>query len=155
MKKQITAIALAMGLLLPVVSYATTPPNCKLMKRDETALACTIYYEARGATRADKLAVSFITINRSKDQDKSLVSIVKQKGQYSFMKRSNLVPLEAEAWDESKKLAIEMIKLSKDPILYEYMDFTQGALYYHDRSIKNPWNFTLTLKTPNILAYRK
>ena len=155
MKKQITAIALAMGLLLPVVSYATTPPNCKLMKRDETALACTIYYEARGATRADKLAVSFITINRSKDQDKSLVSIVKQKGQYSFMKRSNLVPLEAEAWDESKKLAREMIKLSKDPILYEYMDFTQGALYYHDRSIKNPWNFTLTLKTPNILAYRK
>ena len=155
MKKQITAIALAMGLLLPVVSYATTPPNCKEMRRDETALACTIYYEARGATRADKLAVSFITINRSKDQDKSLVSIVKQKGQYSFMKRSNLVPLEAEAWDASKKLAREMIKLSKDPILYEYMDFTQGALYYHDRSIKNPWNFTLTLKTPNILAYRK
>ena len=155
MKKQITAIALAMGLLLPVVSYATTPPNCKEMRRDETALACTIYYEARGATIADKLAVSFITINRSKLQNKSLVSIVKQKGQFSYMKRKNLVPYELDSWNESKLLAKQMIRLSKDTILYNALDITQGATYYHDRSIKNPWNFTLTLKTPNILAYRE
>ena len=141
-------------LLLPVVSNAANPPDCRQMKRDETALACTIYYEARGATYADKLAVSFITINRSIEQNTSLVKIVKQPGQYSFMKRKGLIPQEELAWHTSKQIAIEMIKLAKDKNMYDTLDFTQGATYYHDRSIKNPWNFTLTLKTPNLLAYR-
>ena len=147
-------LLLVATLLLPVVSNAANPPDCRQMKRDETALACTIYYEARGATYADKLAVSFITINRSIKQNKSLVKIVKQPGQYSFMKRKGLIPQEELAWHTSKQIAIEMIKLAKDKNMYYTLDFTQGATYYHDRSIKNPWNFTLTLKTPNLLAYR-
>lgn len=142
-------------LLLPVVSNAANPPDCRQMKRDETALACTIYYEARGATYADQLAVSFITINRSFKQNKSLVKIVKQPGQFSFMKRKGLIPKEELAWNSSKQIAKQMIKLSKDDILYKALDFTQGATYYHDRSIKNPWNFTLTLRTPNLLAYKE
>ena len=87
-------LLLVATLLLPVVSNAANPPDCRQMKRDETALACTIYYEARGATYADKLAVSFITINRSIEQNTSLVKIVKQPGQYSFMKRKGLIPQE-------------------------------------------------------------
>ena len=150
--KKLLLVAL---LLLPVVSNAANPPDCRQMKRDETALACTIYYEARGATYADKLAVSFITINRSFKQNKSLVKIVKQPGQFSFMKRKGLIPKEELAWNSSKLIAKQMIKLSQDRHLYNTLDITQGATYYHDRSISNPWNFTLTLRTPNLLAYKE
>lgn len=140
-------------LLLPVVSNAA-PPNCKLMKRDETALACTIYYEARGAQHIEKLAVSFITINRSKETNKKLSDIVRQPGQYTFMKRRNLVPTDDIAWEESRRLAKQMLVLAKNPTLYKTMDFTKDATYYHDKSIRNPWNFTRTLKTANLVFYR-
>ena len=134
---------------------ADSVPNCRNMKRDITALSCTIYYEARGATYVDKLGISFVTINRSKMQgNKSLAKVIKQKGQYSFMQRKNLVPKEQEAWDEANQIAKQMIKLTKDHVMYKVLDFTQGATYYHDRSISNPWNFTMTLKTANLVFYK-
>ena len=142
------------ALLLTSAVFGAEPPNCNLMKRDETALACAIYYEARGASKIDQLAVSYITINRSKLYNKRLVSIVKQKGQYTFMKRKDLVPKELVAWEHSKSLARRMILLSKNPVLYKSLDFTQGATYYHDRTISNPWNFTKTFKTAKLVLYR-
>lgn len=148
-------LLIALMLLLPVVSNATTPPNCRLMKRDETALACTIYYEARGAAQVDKLSIAFITINRMKQKKISLVEVVKAPGQYSYMNRHDLVPHEKDAWLESKNIAKQMLRLAKNPRLYKISDITQGATYYHDRSIKNPWNFTRTLKTSNIIAYKE
>ena len=145
-------LILAILLLLPVVSNAT---NCKLMRQDVTALTCAIYYEARGATYVDKLGISFVTINRSKMQgNKSLAKVIKQKGQYSFMQRKNLVPKEQEAWDEANQIAKQMIKLTKDPVIYKLLDFTDGATYYHDRSIPNPWKFTRTSKTANLVFYK-
>lgn len=152
MKKK---LLLALGLmLLPVVSNAATPVDCRLMKRNETALACTIYYEARGATYLDKLAVSFITINRSKKVNKSIVKIVKEPGQFTYLRQKKLVPREKEAWEESKSLAKQMIRLAQDDTMYSALDFTRGATYYHDTSIKNPWNFTKTFKTANLVTYR-
>lgn len=147
-------LLLALMLLIPVVSNATTT-NCAEMRRDETALACTIYYEARGASQIDKLSIAFITINRMKQKKISLVEVVKAPGQYSYMGRHDLVPHEADAWLESKNIAKNMLILAKNSKLYEAADITHGATYYHDRSIKNPWNFTRTLKTSNIIAYKE
>lgn len=38
--------------------------SCKYARSELKALSCVIYYEARGATKIDKIATAFVALNR-------------------------------------------------------------------------------------------
>jgi spore germination cell wall hydrolase CwlJ-like protein len=128
----VAALALCGPLATP--SPARAAPNAEL-----TCLAQTIYFEARGSTEQEKIAVGHVVLNRSRDPDfpSSICGVVHQKGnggcQFSWAcdGRSDR-PTEKDAWEESLNLARQ--------VLYGKVgDPTHGALWFHDRKVRPDW----------------
>lgn len=156
--KKLLLLLIALLCASTAARAADSVPNCRNMKRDITALSCTIYYEARGEPIRNMVAVSFITLNRVKKRNKSVVKIVKEKGQYTYLKRKDLTPKELQAWALSKEIATYMLNLYNRPEIYAELDFTHGATMYHDTSIPKPTNWkgvTRTLSAGKHVFYKE
>ena len=128
------AFALALSAPLAAPSPAQAAPNAEL-----TCLAQTIYFEARGSSDKEKIAVGHVVLNRSRDPDfpSSICGVVHQKGnggcQFSWAcdGRSDQ-PTEKDAWEESLGVARQ--------VLYgRVADPTRGALWFHHRKVRPDW----------------
>jgi len=99
---------------------------------EKGAFACLsslLYNEARGESLAAQKAVAHVALFRSVKLNKSLCSIIMQKGQYSWYKKG---------YKFGKLTGME------DVVLDLFVDMVQNkhitkAFYHHDTSIDKPW----------------
>lgn len=120
----------------------------------EWCLAQNIYYEARGSSRADQIAVADVVINRVEDArfPDSICEVVQQGRQHADgrMKRNQCQfswycdgksdwPQDLDAWVIAQQIAHNMITYG------DYRGLTEGATHYHANYVSPDWAPTLTL----------
>lgn len=115
------------------LSAAVAAHEVPTVSDDEiNCLAAGVYYEAKGEPLAGQLAVADVIINRTKSGrfPKSVCSVIKQPGQFSFVRGGKLPTPPANAqW--RKALAVAQVA-QKD-----LWDSPAGnALYFHARQVK-------------------
>ena len=118
-------------------------------------LAEVMYWEARGEGPQGMLAVASVVLNRVEDQrfPDSVCSVVRQGGetppcQFSWWCDGKAdTPANPVKWAESLNLANTILTERPD-------DPTDGALFYHNTSIKDPWRRPLTARIGRHIFYR-
>lgn len=127
MKGKIVQGLLATALFsLPLTACALTEAQC---------LASIIYKEARGESVKGKLGVAHVALNRSTLYDKSVCAVMRQKGQFSWMRGKHSLPKLAE---------IAPILPMADKLLAEHhlgirKDITKGSTHFIKKSLRNYW----------------
>jgi spore germination cell wall hydrolase CwlJ-like protein len=113
-------------------------------------LAIGVYYEAKGEPLAGQLAVADVILNRTNSGrfPKSVCSVIKQPGQFSFVRGGKLPTPPANAqW--SKALAVAQVA-QKD-----LWDSPAGdALYFHARYVNAGWSRDRVATVGNHIFYR-
>ena len=120
----------------------------------EWCLAQNIYYEARGSSRADQIAVADVVINRVEDAryPDSICEVVQQGKKHANgqMKRNACQfswycdgksdwPTDMDAWVIAQQIAHNMITYG------DWRGLTEGSTHYHANYVKPSWARTLTL----------
>ena len=120
----------------------------------EWCLAQNIYYEARGSSRADQIAVADVVINRVQDEryPDSICEVVQQGRKHADgrMKRNQCQfswycdgksdwPTDMDAWVIAQQIAYNMY------VHDDYRGLTEGATHYHADYVNPSWARTLTL----------
>jgi len=103
-------------------------------------LANNIYFEARDQSVVGQYAVALVTINRVKDKrfPDNVCDVVYQRRQFSWTNSmKNDVPEDKKAFDVAMRIAHTVLN-------YPVVDLTQGALYYHNTSVKPYWSIDYT-----------
>jgi len=140
---------------LLLLAYLTTLSNATVIDKQLKCLALNIYYEARSSNLADQAAVADVVLNRvrSADYPNTICKVVKQgkiskwqlqingkriplrnRCQFSwFCDGKPDIPLDQDAWEKAKLLAVQ---------IYKYMVFrgiTEGSLFYHATYVNPFW----------------
>jgi spore germination cell wall hydrolase CwlJ-like protein len=120
----------------------------------EWCLAQNIYYEARGSSRADQIAVADVVINRVQDEryPDSICEVVQQgekhangqmvrnRCQFSwYCDGKSDWPKDLDAWVIAQQIAFNMITYG------DWRGLTEGATHYHADYVNPNWARTLTL----------
>ena len=118
---------------------------------DIHCLATTVYYEARSESLAGQLAVANVVLERSKSGrfPKDLCGVVKQPGQFSFVKGGRLPtgPNNAGQWNTAKAIAhIAMEGSWANPV--------QGALFFHSSRVSPGWRHERLTRIGGHVFYR-
>ena len=103
---------------------------------EHECLANAVYFETRGEPLKGQLSVAEVIVNRARSGrfPKNLCGVVKQKGQFSFVRGGRLpsVPRSSPAW--RKAVAVAHIALA---------DLADGAapraLFFHAKRVKPSW----------------
>lgn len=98
-------------------------------------LTLNIYHEARGEDQLGQIAVAHVTMNRVRNRDQSMKTVVLAPEQFSWTSQDNWTPRDMEALMECLESAI---------VAMQGHDFTQGATYYHRADIHPYWANTMT-----------
>lgn len=100
-----------------------------------SCMAKAIYFESRGGSDKDQLAVGHTVQNRVKSGKfpNSVCGVVNQKGQFASGIRSNRRIDEPAAWNTAKVLANKVLSGSS-------RDFTKGATYFHNSTVRPSWS---------------
>jgi hypothetical protein len=104
-------------------------------------LAGAVYFEARGEELAGQLAVAQVIINRTEDGrfPRSYCGVVRQKGQFSFMRGQHMPKVRgsSEAWERAVAIA---------QIAHKGLWESQAgeAVYFHARYVRPGWSQTKT-----------
>lgn len=105
-----------------------------------TALACNLFHEARGESKLGKIGVAFVTLNRvySKRFPDTIVDVVYQDHQFSWHKDglSDRVK-DLKSWVDALHIASYVLRIMEED--YQYVDFTQGSLWYHSKAVYPVW----------------
>ena len=132
---------LAMRLLQSVVaaqiSTAPLPPDDL---KSVTCLAQNLWFEARGSSVTDQLAVANVVLNRVADPryPNDICEVIWQPYQFSWTNdgRSDQVrvanPMDRQAWKQIVALSIAVVKGEAD-------DPTQGATHFHASYVQPAW----------------
>jgi N-acetylmuramoyl-L-alanine amidase len=121
----------------------------------QRCVALAMYWEARGEGREGMLAVGSVVLNRVDDErfPDSVCGVVYQGGetppcQFSWWcDGKSDRPTQQSAWLSSLDLARELLTdRPRDP--------TDGALFFHNTSIKSPWRRQRTARIGNHVFYR-
>lgn len=150
---RLCAILLAFTLsLAPAVSYAQESAKkaperavhtCSTKDSSTYALACNIYKEARGEGLEGQMAIGFVTINRSQHEKfpESVRKVVYQHKQFSWTIYKNGYKIrDREMWNQSLQVAKFLMKIKNNPAAYDFLDNTNGSLYFHTTAIKPYWS---------------
>lgn len=133
-------IVLLFSLLFSSTSMAGTSTSCKSAISELKALSCVVYYEARGATKIDKIATAFVALNRVDHPDFSdnLTKVVYKRHQFTWTRDSysNLTPKNKAAWQESLRIASLVLNSRVD-------DPTNGQVYFGKHKMKYMRKVTL------------
>ncbi|MEO1093072.1 MAG: cell wall hydrolase [Pseudomonadota bacterium] len=133
---------LAMRLLQVVVAAqvsTTAVPPQKL--ETVTCLAQNMWFEARGSSEQDQLAVAHVVLNRVADRryPDAVCDVIWQPKQFSWTHdgRSDAVrfanPADRRVWKE-------LVSLSVDVVSGSTADPTGGATHYHTRYVNPAWS---------------
>lgn len=113
-------------------------------------LAIGVYYESKGEPLAGQLAVADVILNRTTSGrfPRSVCSVIKQPGQFSFVRGGKLPTPPANAqW--KKALAVAQVARK------DLWDSPAGnALYFHARYVKPGWGRARVASVGNHVFYR-
>jgi spore germination cell wall hydrolase CwlJ-like protein len=100
-----------------------------------SCLAGAVYFESKGEPLSGQLAVANVIINRTNSGrfPSSICGVVKQPGQFSFV-RGGTIPAIRSAAQYRTAMAIAQIAMDK-----EWDNPTPGALYFHARRVSPGW----------------
>ncbi|MFW5679843.1 MAG: cell wall hydrolase [Pseudomonadota bacterium] len=137
---------LAMRLLQAVVaaqiSTAPLPPD---QLEEVACLAQNLWFEARGSSVADQLAVANVVLNRVEDPryPNDICEVIWQPRQFSWTQDGKsdrvrvLNPIDRRAWQQIVEVSIAAVGgLTEDP--------TAGATHYHATYVRPSWARSLT-----------
>ncbi len=133
------------------------PDGSAPLEEPLTCLARSIYWEAKGAPDRDMESVANVVMNRLADESypNAICEVVKQG--------SEQPPCQFSWWcdgrpdevveDDAYELAKEV---ARQALNQELPDHTDGALYFHDRTVLPSWanEFIRTAETKHFLFYR-
>lgn len=133
-----------------VAEVIQEPPEPEINQQELNCLARNIYFEARGEGLNGMRAVGHVTINRVNHRAfrNTVCGVVYQRGQFSWTS-GNYRVRENQSWQRSLDIA-ENIYTGEDT------DITNGAVYFHNRSVFPSWaaRFTRTAIIGNHYFYR-
>jgi N-acetylmuramoyl-L-alanine amidase len=114
-------------------------------------LAGAIYFESKGEPLAGQLAVAEVIINRAKSGrfPSSYCGVVKQRGQFSFIRGGQFPPIARNSAHWRKAVAIAHIA-AKDLADSD----ASRALFFHARHVSPRWRLTRVAAVGNHIFYR-
>ncbi len=139
MKKLIITLLLVMSV---AVHSEEAYHNCEYPEWQNNlyAMACNIFFEARGESLAGKMAVGFVTMNRVKVErfPDNVVDVVYQYQQFSWFSdgKSDKI-FSMKEWLTC--LQVSTIILQMEAHRYKYSDITEGSLFYHSTEVDPYW----------------
>jgi spore germination cell wall hydrolase CwlJ-like protein len=130
-----------------VDEYASAQPDGAELE----CLAGAIYFESKGEPLAGQLAVAEVIINRTKSgrYPTSLCGVVKQRGQFSFVRGGRLpaIPKDSAHWRKAVAIAHIAVKdLADSP--------AQSALAFHATYVSPGWRMKRVATVGNHIFYR-
>lgn len=132
---------LAMRLLQAVVasqlSAASVPPE---KTQDVTCLAQNIWFEARGSSVKDQLAVAHVVLNRvaSDHYPDEICKVIWQPKQFSWT-HDGLSDRVRFANERDRAIWKRVVQISMDAMSGELADPTRGATHYHADYVHPDW----------------
>ncbi|MGE5722597.1 MAG: cell wall hydrolase [Sphingomonadales bacterium] len=130
-----------------VNDYATSDvPDAEL-----ECLATAVYFESKSEPLAGQLAVAEVLINRAKSGrfPASLCGVVKQRGQFSFVRggRFPAIPRTSVFW----KRAVAIAQIARDGLAE---GAAPRALFFHAKRVSPHWRLTRIASVGNHVFYR-
>ncbi len=125
--------SVAYGTLAAAVAAQAIPDT---IDEELQCMAGAIYFEAKGEPLSGQLAVAEVILNRSKSGrfPKTVCSVVKQPGQFSFV-RGGRVPTIAQNKQYRTALAVARVALAD-----AWDSPASGAMYFHARGAAASWH---------------
>ena len=138
-------------------AQAIDPEGSDPLEEPLTCLARTIYWEAKGVPGRDMESVANVVMNRLADEEfpNTLCEVVQQGSEQS--------PCQFSWWCDGRPDevveddAYEVVKeVARQALNQALPDHTDGALYFHDRTVHPPWAdvFLMTAETEAFIFYR-
>ena len=114
-------------------------------------LARAVYYESKGEPLAGQLTVAEVIINRSRSGrfPSTLCGVVRQRGQFSFVRGGHIPtpPAASRDW----RIAVAIARIARE-------DLADGAapraLFFHARRVNPGWRLTRVATVGNHVFYR-
>lgn len=118
---------------------------------EEHCLATAIYYEARSESLAGQLAVARVVVNRAASGrfPRSLCGVVKQPGQFSFVRGGQLPTVARNAAQWRNARAIAEIAMENG-----WKSQAEGALFFHASRVSQGWGRQRLTQVDNHVFYR-
>ncbi|HEY0624216.1 cell wall hydrolase [Sphingomonas sp.] len=114
-------------------------------------LAIGVYYESKGEPLEGQLAVAEVILNRTESGrfPRSVCGVLKQRGQFSFVRGGQLPqpPESARAW----KTALAVAKVARGDM---WDSKVSNALYFHARYVSPGWRRARVGSVGNHVFYR-
>jgi len=114
-------------------------------------LAIGVYYESKGEPLEGQLAVAEVILNRTESGrfPRSVCGVLKQRGQFSFVRGGQLPqpPEGARAW----KTALAVAKVAREDM---WDSKVSNALYFHARHVSPGWRRARLGSVGNHIFYR-
>ena len=128
------------GLFCMLVSLYASDADARRLRDEQRCLALAIYWESRGEGRQGMVAVGWTILNRARSVHfpATPCGVVYQGGergpcQFSWWcDGKSDRPRDRKSWTRARIIAAELL-VDPPP------DPTNGALFYHSRSIPVPW----------------
>lgn len=140
---------LLISVLMPMPSITHSKIQTPTKQLD--CLTTNIYHESKGESYKGKLAVAFVTINRTKSSKfpDNICAVVYQQSQFSWVNKKKKSITDPDLFDDIKEIA-QLVITKYD----ELDDPTNGSLYFHSTKIKPKWNKTKTVKIGGHVFYK-
>lgn len=125
--------------------------NSEVPDAELECLATAVYFEAKSESLAGQLTVAEVLINRTQSGrfPSSLCGVVKQRGQFSFVRGGRLPPVSHASPQWRRAVAIAHIARH---------DLADGnaprALFFHARRVSPGWKLTRVASVGNHVFYR-
>lgn len=126
-------------LLLPSLAFGS----------DLFCLTQNIYHEARGESLKGQIAVGFVTVNRTLNEDfpSNICAVVHQECQFSWRCKVT-EPINYEEWYEARKVAENILN-------NKYVNPIPGSVYYYNpRQSRPSWGRKYCTKYTTIENHR-
>ncbi len=130
---------------------AVAAQSASIDDEELNCLAVSIYYESKGEPLAGQLAVADVILNRTTSGrfPASVCSVVKQPGQFSFVKGGKLPEIDTSrrAW----KTAVAVARVATKDL---WESPAKNALYFHARHLSPNWGKARVASVGNHVFYR-
>ena len=139
------------ALLLSTASCDHSPVPSNAQATEFKCMLKNIYHEARGEGVEGMQAVALVTLNRAKQQDKTVCEVVYQRKQFSWTNT-------AKGRNKPITGNIDTVHaVASQAIAGVLTDFTTGATHYHTTKVKPVWRRALdkVVVINNHIFYRK
>jgi spore germination cell wall hydrolase CwlJ-like protein len=151
MTKHIPIAIFCGALLLSTASCEHSPVPTVAQANEFCCMLKNIYHEARGEGVEGMQAVALVTLNRAKQQDKTVCEVVYQRKQFSWTNT-------AKGRNKPITGNIDTVHaVASQAIAGVLTDFTAGATHYHTTKVKPVWRRALdkVVVINNHIFYRK